>query len=145
MALLKTIAKLFFFAKRKYSGRCERIILPTLHRAMFQTHISSMCNNKPMKTLNASLHRLVVTIWYYSRKTLLYVFEGQHDFQTVFHSFLFLSIMRCRSTTVVLEWHCRVHLRALDTFGKCQRPIFAFGVSQHMPKITNLLKFGINW
>ena len=27
-------------------------------------------------------------------------------------------------------------------FGNCQRPVFSIGVSQHMHKITKLLKFG---
>ena len=29
-------------------------------------------------------------------------------------------------------------LNTLDTIGNCQRPVFSFGVSQHMHKITNL-------
>ena len=29
-------------------------------------------------------------------------------------------------------------LKALDTFGYCQRPAFSFGVSQHIHKITSL-------
>ena len=32
-------------------------------------------------------------------------------------------------------------LKALDRFGNCQRPVFLLGVSQHLPKITNLWKF----
>jgi hypothetical protein len=32
-------------------------------------------------------------------------------------------------------------LKALDTFGNCQRPVFSLGVSQHINKITNLWKF----
>ena len=34
-------------------------------------------------------------------------------------------------------------LKALGTFGNCQRPVFALGVSQHnMHKITNCEKLG---
>ena len=29
-------------------------------------------------------------------------------------------------------------LKALDTIGNCQRPVFSLGASQHMHKITNL-------
>ena len=29
-------------------------------------------------------------------------------------------------------------LKALDTFGNCQRPVFSLGVSQHMDEPTNL-------
>ena len=36
-------------------------------------------------------------------------------------------------------------LKALDTFGNCQRPVFSLGVSQHMHQITSLWKFGLNW
>ena len=36
-------------------------------------------------------------------------------------------------------------LKALDTFGNCQRPVFSLGVSQHMHKISNLWKVGLNW
>ena len=36
-------------------------------------------------------------------------------------------------------------LKALDTFGNCQRPVFSFGVSQHMNKRTNLWTFELNW
>ena len=32
----------------------------------------------------------------------------------------------------------RVFLKALDTIGNCQRPVFSLGVSQHMHIITNL-------
>ena len=35
---------------------------------------------------------------------------------------------------------CNVPLKALDTFGNCQRPVFVLGVSKHMPKITTLWK-----
>ena len=35
-------------------------------------------------------------------------------------------------------------LRALDTIGNCQRPVFSLGVSQVMHKITNLWKFELN-
>ena len=34
--------------------------------------------------------------------------------------------------------------KAVDTIGNCQRLAFAVGVSQHMQKITNLLKFELN-
>ena len=37
-------------------------------------------------------------------------------------------------------------LKALDTIGNCQRPVFSLGVSQHFKqKITNLWKFDLNW
>ena len=29
-------------------------------------------------------------------------------------------------------------LKALDTTGNCQKPVFSLGVSQHVHKITNL-------
>ena len=29
-------------------------------------------------------------------------------------------------------------LNAVDTIGNCRNPVFSFGVSQHMHKITNL-------
>ena len=35
-------------------------------------------------------------------------------------------------------------LKAVDTIGNCQRPLFSLGVSQHMHKITNLWKFEPN-
>ena len=35
-------------------------------------------------------------------------------------------------------------LKTVDTTGYCQRPVFSFGVSQHMHKITNLWKLGFN-
>ena len=34
-------------------------------------------------------------------------------------------------------------LKTLDTIGNCQRPVFSLSVSQHMHKITNLGKFGL--
>ena len=33
----------------------------------------------------------------------------------------------------------------MDTIGNCQRLVFSLGVSQHMHKITNLLKFELDW
>ena len=37
-------------------------------------------------------------------------------------------------------------LKTLYTFGNCQRPVFLIiGVSQHLHKITNMWKFGLNW
>ena len=36
-------------------------------------------------------------------------------------------------------------LKGRYTFGNCQRPVFSLGVSQHMHKITSLLKFELNW
>ena len=36
-------------------------------------------------------------------------------------------------------------LKALDTFGNCQRPVFSPGVSHRMNEITNLWKFRLNW
>ena len=33
---------------------------------------------------------------------------------------------------------CKYLLKAVDTIGNCQRPVFSLGVSQHMHKITNL-------
>ena len=37
------------------------------------------------------------------------------------------------------DWKRRLDaLKALDTFGNCQRPLFSLGVSQHMYKITDL-------
>ena len=36
-------------------------------------------------------------------------------------------------------------LKALDTFGKCQRPVFSLDLSHHKHKITSLWKFGLNW
>ena len=36
-------------------------------------------------------------------------------------------------------------LKALDTFGNCQRHVFSLGVSQHMHTKINLYKFGLNW
>ena len=38
-----------------------------------------------------------------------------------------------------------VFLKALDNNGKCQKPVFPLGVSQHMHEITNLWKFELNW
>ena len=35
-------------------------------------------------------------------------------------------------------------LKAVATFGNCQRPVFSLAVSQHMHKITNLWKFELN-
>ena len=41
---------------------------------------------------------------------------------------------------------CFMSLQTLETFGSCQRPVFSLGVFQHnMHKITNLLKFRLNW
>ena len=34
--------------------------------------------------------------------------------------------------------------KTLDTISKCHRPVFSFGVSQHMHNITNLWKFELN-
>ena len=53
----------------------------------------------------------------------------------------------CLSWAVFKDWikrpqtltHCFI-LKALDTFGNCQRPVFLLGVPQHMHKITNLRK-----
>ena len=39
----------------------------------------------------------------------------------------------------VLTW-----LKAVDTIGNCQRPVFSLVVSQHMHKIRNLWKFELN-
>ena len=39
---------------------------------------------------------------------------------------------------------CTVPLKAVDTIGNFQRLAFTVGVSQHMPKITNLCKFQLN-
>ena len=36
-------------------------------------------------------------------------------------------------------------LKAMHTFGNCQRPVFSLGVSQHMHQISNLCKFELNW
>ena len=36
------------------------------------------------------------------------------------------------------------HLKALYTFGNCQRPVFSLGVSHHNHKITSLWKCGLN-
>ena len=33
------------------------------------------------------------------------------------------------------------YLKALDTFGNCQRPVFSLDVYQHMHKLPNLCKF----
>ena len=33
------------------------------------------------------------------------------------------------------------HLKILDTFGNCHRPVFSLGTSQHMHKTTNLWKY----
>ena len=37
------------------------------------------------------------------------------------------------------------YLKALDTIGNSQRPVFSLVVSQHMNKITNLYTFQLNW
>ena len=37
------------------------------------------------------------------------------------------------------------HLKAVDTIGNCQRPVFSLGVSKHMHKIPNLWKFELDW
>ena len=37
------------------------------------------------------------------------------------------------------------YLKAVDTIGNCQNPVFSFGVSQHVHKITNLWKFELDW
>ena len=58
----------------------------------------------------------------------------------------------CLSWAVFKDWikrpqtltHCFI-LKALDTFGNCQRPVFLLGVPQHMHKITNLRKIWLNW
>ena len=36
-------------------------------------------------------------------------------------------------------------LKGRYTIGKCQRPVFSLGVSQHKHKITSLWKFELNW
>ena len=36
-------------------------------------------------------------------------------------------------------------LKTLDTIGYCQRPLFSFGVSQHLQTKTNMWKFELNW
>ena len=36
-------------------------------------------------------------------------------------------------------------LKALDTFGNCQRPVLSFGVSKHMHKIISLWNLRLNW
>ena len=46
---------------------------------------------------------------------------------------IFVSVLACKNV-----------LKGRYTFGNCQRPIFSFGVSHHMHKITNLWKFGLN-
>ena len=38
----------------------------------------------------------------------------------------------------------RIRLKALYTFGNCQRPVFSIGVSHHKHTITSLWKFGLN-
>ena len=40
---------------------------------------------------------------------------------------------------------CPLSFKAVNTIGNCQRPVFSLGVYQRMHKITNLLKFGLNW
>ena len=40
--------------------------------------------------------------------------------------------------------YCPLPLKAVDTFGNCQRLAFTVGVSQHMHTITNLWKFKLN-
>ena len=37
-----------------------------------------------------------------------------------------------------------VFLKAVDTIGNCQRPVFSPGVSQHMHNITYLRKFELS-
>ena len=47
----------------------------------------------------------------------------------------------------LIRYTC-ICLKALETFSNCQRPVFSHGVhvSKHnMHKITNLLKFELNW
>ena len=44
-------------------------------------------------------------------------------------------------------YFCKVSfflVKAMDTIGNCQRPVFSLGVSQHMHKMTNLWKFELN-
>ena len=43
-----------------------------------------------------------------------------------------------------LLFFCTARLKAVDTIGNCQRPVFSLGVSQHMHTITNLWKFELN-
>ena len=47
-----------------------------------------------------------------------------------------LKIMTTHST----EIDTLQRLKTLDTLGNCQRPVFSLGVSQHMHKITNLIR-----
>ena len=50
--------------------------------------------------------------------------------------------------TMTERWYaCRqgAQLKALDTFGSFQRPVFSLGASQHYVQITTFWKFGLNW
>ena len=61
-------------------------------------------------------------------------------------------LIRVQGTLIFLIWvrfenllyNWKIYLKALDTFGNCQRPVFLLGVSQHMHIITNLWKFELN-
>ena len=33
----------------------------------------------------------------------------------------------------------------MDTFGKCKRPVFSLGVSQHKKNNNKITNFGIDW
>ena len=46
---------------------------------------------------------------------------------------------------IIKDHSCILSLKTVDTVGSCQRPVFSLGVSKHMHKITNLLKFELNW
>ena len=41
-------------------------------------------------------------------------------------------------------WHQTFKLKALDTIGNCQRPVFSLAESQHIHKLTNLWKVKLN-
>ena len=59
---------------------------------------------------------------------------------------LFVKILLCDLHfffSPIKTW--RLSLKAVDTIGNRQNPVFSFGVSQHVHKITNLWKFELNW
>ena len=52
--------------------------------------------------------------------------------------------MKISLGSVGFEKNWWLTLKTVDTIGNCQRLVFTVGVSQHMHKITNLLKFEHN-
>ena len=85
----------------------------------------------------------------YATKSVWWVLPGWPLYKAVYGISLWwpaIGFCRSRPSLFTLSYNEFLKtLKALDTFGNCQRPVFLLGVYQHMHKITNLWKFERSW